>query len=215
MLKTKKQLMSSTPWMMEEEAEAEFPERKLKVTSQPGLTPTMHVTRKKTKRSQDQDNQDSLTEINPELRYSFQRNFQFLQRMFSIDTVVKPLHSTDGKLHFLSQLQVWKQEPSVLAKLEVQARELLDELESEILGNHQDNRKPCFCSLHGEEDLAREALKRRKSFADSGNILKSQLDQQKAVVDNLVFNTRLLESKIQEARSKKDTLKLRIMGVTH
>ncbi|KAM2133176.1 hypothetical protein ACFX1R_003308 [Malus domestica] len=99
--------------------------------------------------------------------------------------------------------------------LEVQAKELLDELESEILGNHQNNRKPCFCSLHGEEDLAREALKRRKSFADSGNILKSQLDQQKAVVDNLVFNTRLLESNIQEARSKKDTLKLRIMGVTH
>ncbi|KAM1537443.1 hypothetical protein PS1_002374 [Malus domestica] len=115
MLKTKKQLMSSAPWRMEEEAEAEFPKRKLKVTSQPGSTPTMHVTRKKTKRSQDQDNQDSFTEINPELRYSFQRNFQFLQRMFSIDTVVKPLHSTDGKLHFLSQLQVWKQEPSVLA----------------------------------------------------------------------------------------------------
>ncbi|KAM2580048.1 hypothetical protein TB1_002471 [Malus domestica] len=168
MSKMKKQLMSSAPWMMEKEAEAEFPERKLKVTSQPGSTPTMHVIRKKTKRSQDQDDQDSLTKINPELRYSFQHNFQFLQRMFSIDTVVKPLHSTDGKLHFLR-----------------------------------------------EEDLAREALKRRKSFADSGNILKSQLDQQKAVVDNLVFNTRLLESNIQEARSKKDTLKLRIMGVTH
>ncbi|KAM1635185.1 hypothetical protein ACFX1S_013342 [Malus domestica] len=61
----------------------------------------------------------------------------------------------------------------------------------------------------GEEDLAREALKRRKSFADNANTLKSQLDQQKAVVDNLVSNTRLLESKIQEARSKKDTLKAR------
>ncbi|KAM1146612.1 hypothetical protein TB2_037907 [Malus domestica] len=67
----------------------------------------------------------------------------------------------------------------------------------------------------GEEDLAREALKRHKSFADSVNILKSQLDQQKAVVDNLVSNTQLLECKIQEARSKKYTLKLRIMGMTH
>ncbi|KAM1233015.1 hypothetical protein EV1_002691 [Malus domestica] len=65
--KTKKQLMSSTPWRVEEEAEAEFPEGKLKVTSQPWLTLTMHVSRKKTKRSQDQDNQDSLIEINPEL----------------------------------------------------------------------------------------------------------------------------------------------------
>ncbi|XP_022864625.1 membrane-associated 30 kDa protein, chloroplastic [Olea europaea var. sylvestris] len=60
-----------------------------------------------------------------------------------------------------------------------------------------------------EEDLAREALKRRKSYADNANSLKAQLDQQKGVVDNLVSNTRLLESKIQEAKSKKDTLKAR------
>ncbi|KAG9447020.1 hypothetical protein H6P81_013148 [Aristolochia fimbriata] len=61
----------------------------------------------------------------------------------------------------------------------------------------------------GEEDLAREALKRRKSYSDNANALKAQLDQQKSVVDNLVSNTRLLESKIQEAKSKKDTLKAR------
>ncbi|OVA08799.1 PspA/IM30 [Macleaya cordata] len=61
----------------------------------------------------------------------------------------------------------------------------------------------------GDEDLAREALKRRKSYADNASALKTQLDQQKGVVDNLVSNTRLLESKIQEARSKKDTLKAR------
>ncbi|XP_071693108.1 membrane-associated protein VIPP1, chloroplastic-like [Rutidosis leptorrhynchoides] len=61
----------------------------------------------------------------------------------------------------------------------------------------------------GEEDLAREALKRRKSYADNAASLKSQLDQQKGVVENLVSNTRLLESKIQEAKSKKDTLKAR------
>ncbi|ONK78388.1 uncharacterized protein A4U43_C02F18260 [Asparagus officinalis] len=61
----------------------------------------------------------------------------------------------------------------------------------------------------GDEDLAREALKRRKSYADNASNLKAQLDQQKGVVDNLVSNTRLLESKIQEARSKKDTLKAR------
>ncbi|KAL3838537.1 hypothetical protein ACJIZ3_023128 [Penstemon smallii] len=61
----------------------------------------------------------------------------------------------------------------------------------------------------GEEDLAREALKRRKSYADNANAMRNQLDQQKSVVDNLVSNTRLLESKIQEAKSKKDTLKAR------
>ncbi|KAI3918212.1 hypothetical protein MKX01_041532 [Papaver californicum] len=61
----------------------------------------------------------------------------------------------------------------------------------------------------GDEDLAREALKRRKFYADNATSMKTQLDQQKNVVDNLISNTRLLESKIHEARSKKDTLKAR------
>lgn len=61
----------------------------------------------------------------------------------------------------------------------------------------------------GDEDLAREALKRRKSYADNASAMKAQLDQQKNVVESLVSNTRLLESKIQEAKSKKDTLKAR------
>ncbi|KAB2594582.1 hypothetical protein D8674_012729 [Pyrus ussuriensis x Pyrus communis] len=109
MSKSKKQLMSSAPWRVEQEAEDEFPEGKLKVTSQPGSTPTMHVPRKKTKRSQDQDDQDSLTEIDPELRYSFQRNFQFLQRVFSIDTVVKPLppamaYNVSRNLNFFTRI---------------------------------------------------------------------------------------------------------------
>ncbi|KAG7029124.1 Membrane-associated 30 kDa protein, chloroplastic [Cucurbita argyrosperma subsp. argyrosperma] len=70
-------------------------------------------------------------------------------------------------------------------------------------------RKAQFALQKGDDDLAREALKRRKSYADNANALKAQLDQQKNVVENLVSNTRLLESKIQEARSKKDTLKAR------
>ncbi|KAJ9566919.1 hypothetical protein OSB04_002885 [Centaurea solstitialis] len=51
----------------------------------------------------------------------------------------------------------------------------------------------------------------KSSFLNQDNAasLKTQLDQQKSVVDNLVNNTRLLESKIQEAKSKKDTLKAR------
>ncbi|PWZ30493.1 putative membrane-associated protein, chloroplastic [Zea mays] len=61
----------------------------------------------------------------------------------------------------------------------------------------------------GDEDLAREALKRRKSYADNASSLRSQLDQQKGVVENLISNTRLLESKISEAKQKKDTLKAR------
>ncbi|KAF3447396.1 hypothetical protein FNV43_RR12582 [Rhamnella rubrinervis] len=92
MTKAKKKLVASAPWRGEEDgAEEEFKNAKLRVTNQPGGTPTMHVPRKKSIRSKDQDPDDSLSEIDPELRYSFQRNFQFLQRVFSIDTVVKPL----------------------------------------------------------------------------------------------------------------------------
>ncbi|XP_061351192.1 membrane-associated protein VIPP1, chloroplastic [Gastrolobium bilobum] len=61
----------------------------------------------------------------------------------------------------------------------------------------------------GDEDLAREALKRRKTYADNATALKTQLEQQKSVIDSLVSNTQLLENKIQEAKSKKDTLKAR------
>ncbi|XP_065868680.1 membrane-associated protein VIPP1, chloroplastic [Euphorbia lathyris] len=70
-------------------------------------------------------------------------------------------------------------------------------------------RKAQLALQKGQEDLAREALKRRKSYADNAASMKTQLDQQRTVVDNLVSNTRLLESKIQEAKSKKDTLKAR------
>ncbi|MBA0724914.1 hypothetical protein Golax_021557 [Gossypium laxum] len=52
-------------------------------------------------------------------------------------------------------------------------------------------RKAQLALQKGEEDLAREALKRRKSFADNANSLKAQLDQQQTVVDNLVSNTRV------------------------
>ncbi|CAI0541047.1 unnamed protein product, partial [Linum tenue] len=52
-------------------------------------------------------------------------------------------------------------------------------------------RKAQLALQKGEEDLAREALKRRKSYGDNASSLKAQLDQQKAVVDNLVANTRV------------------------
>ncbi|GBG45997.1 hypothetical protein CBR_g79424, partial [Chara braunii] len=61
----------------------------------------------------------------------------------------------------------------------------------------------------GDEMLAKEALKRRKDYDDSAKALKAQLDQRKVVVDKLISNTRLLETKIQEAKSRKDTLKAR------
>lgn len=61
----------------------------------------------------------------------------------------------------------------------------------------------------GEDDLAKEALRRRKSYQDNADGLRLQLEQQQKAVDQLLGNTRALEGKLAEARSKKDTLKAR------
>ncbi|KAG9133734.1 hypothetical protein Leryth_018435 [Lithospermum erythrorhizon] len=95
MAKGKKELLESAPWRSSPD-DQKYKDAKLKVTNNPGTTPTMHVPGKNNKSSKgafyDNDNDDdSLLEIDPELRYSFQRNYQFLQRVFSIDTIVKPL----------------------------------------------------------------------------------------------------------------------------
>nr|GLL32636.1 uncharacterized protein LOC109172061 [Ipomoea trifida] len=94
MAKGKKELLTSAPWRVGPEEDEKFKDAKMKVTSQPGSTPTMHVPGMKSVKSKATElEDDSRTEIDPELRYSFQRNFQFLQRVFSIDTIVKPLPS--------------------------------------------------------------------------------------------------------------------------
>ncbi len=59
---------------------------------------------------------------------------------------------------------------------------------------------------NNDENLAREALVRKKSYAESANGLKKQLDDQKAQVDALRTNMTKLESKISEAKTKKDML---------
>jgi phage shock protein A len=56
----------------------------------------------------------------------------------------------------------------------------------------------------GEEGLAREALTRRKSFQDTANALKAQIDQQSSIVAKLKQNMVALEGKLAEARTKKD-----------
>jgi phage shock protein A len=56
----------------------------------------------------------------------------------------------------------------------------------------------------GEEDLAREALTRRKSYQETATAMKAQLDQQEVVVTQLKQNMVKLESKISEAKTKKD-----------
>lgn len=61
----------------------------------------------------------------------------------------------------------------------------------------------------GDENLAREALVRKKSFSDTAATLKTQLDQQSGNVGTLKRNLIALESKISEAKTKKDMLRAR------
>ncbi|KAI8466815.1 MAG: PspA/IM30 family-domain-containing protein [Monoraphidium minutum] len=61
----------------------------------------------------------------------------------------------------------------------------------------------------GEDDLAREALKRRKAYQEQAEGMNTQLEAQRTAVDQLMGNTRVLEGKLAEAKSKKDTLKAR------
>ncbi|OKH23235.1 hypothetical protein NIES593_10355 [Hydrococcus rivularis NIES-593] len=61
----------------------------------------------------------------------------------------------------------------------------------------------------GDENLAREALMRKKSHMDTATVLKQQLEGQVAQVDSLRKNLVALESKISEAKTKKNMLQAR------
>ena len=61
----------------------------------------------------------------------------------------------------------------------------------------------------GDENLAREALLRKKTNTETAATLKTQLDQQTTMVDTLKRNLIALEGKISEAKTKKDMLKAR------
>ncbi|MFQ4140033.1 PspA/IM30 family protein [Nodosilinea sp. PGN35] len=61
----------------------------------------------------------------------------------------------------------------------------------------------------GDEDLAKQALLRKKTQAETAVALKTQLDSQSAIVDKLKRDLIGLESKLSEAKTKKDMLKAR------
>ena len=62
----------------------------------------------------------------------------------------------------------------------------------------------------GDENLAREALVRKKSHGDTATALQQTLGTQNTQVDQLKRNLIALESKISEAKTKKDMLKARV-----
>lgn len=61
----------------------------------------------------------------------------------------------------------------------------------------------------GRDDLAREALKRKKNFEDIAAAFAQQLDKQTAIVENLKTQLRALEGKIDEFENRKKLLQAR------
>lgn len=61
----------------------------------------------------------------------------------------------------------------------------------------------------GADDLAREALRRRKVFQEDADRINIQVKAQQQASDQLAANLRTLESKVSEAKTKKETLKAR------
>ncbi|NET31896.1 MAG: PspA/IM30 family protein [Cyanothece sp. SIO1E1] len=56
----------------------------------------------------------------------------------------------------------------------------------------------------GDENLAREALTRRKAYLDTAGVMKAQLEQQSSVVAKLKQNMMTLENQLSEAKTRKD-----------
>jgi len=61
----------------------------------------------------------------------------------------------------------------------------------------------------GEEELAREALSRRKTYTETATALNAQISSQAGQVETLKKSLTALEGKIAEAKTKKDMLKAR------
>ncbi len=62
----------------------------------------------------------------------------------------------------------------------------------------------------GDENLARQALERKKTYTETSTALKASLDPQIGQVETLKRSLIQLESKISEAKTKKEMLRARI-----
>ena len=111
----------------------------------------------------------------------------------------------------LDQLIQEMQETYRKAKIDV-AKALADEKRlKHLMQTNQEmaqkwGRKAMLAVEKNDDDLAREALKRKRSYEDIGREFESQWNEQKKVTDILRENLFGLESKIDEARRKKSLL---------
>jgi len=93
----------------------------------------------------------------------------------------------------------------------IAALKLQEEQYKESAAQAQEWEKRAILAIQkGEENLAREALSRKKTHADLAATLKASLDQQSRQVETLKKNLIATQSKISEAKTAKEILKVRL-----
>lgn len=84
------------------------------------------------------------------------------------------------------------------------------QVEAEMLEAQKESkeweRKAELALTRGKEDLAREALRRKKDAEETAAVYEHQLDTQREMVEKLKSQLKVLERKYNEAESKRDLL---------
>ena len=85
-------------------------------------------------------------------------------------------------------------------------KRLAKQAEQELANSAEWERRAMMALRAGNEDLAKEALNRKKEHDTLAQTFKDQWQKQKAAVDNLKQALRMLNDKIEEAKRKKNVL---------
>jgi phage shock protein A len=85
-------------------------------------------------------------------------------------------------------------------------KRLAKQAEQEVSNAAEWERRAMMALRAGNEDLAKEALNRKKEHDTLAQTFKDQWQKQKAAVDNLKTALRMLNDKIEEAKRKKNVL---------
>jgi phage shock protein A len=133
-----------------------------------------------------------------------------------VTTVIKSnlnylINKAEDPEKMLDQILIEMRQQLVEAKREVAVaiadeKRLGTQLEAELEQVHEWERRAAMAVQKGEDDLAREALRRKADHEQIAIGYKKQWDAQKTSTDNLKNALRALSEKIEEAARKKNLL---------
>jgi phage shock protein A len=113
----------------------------------------------------------------------------------------------------LDMKEALKEAREQVAAAMAEAKRLEREMESHLKEAALWEEKAKEALKAGREDLAKEALRRRKRALDLAEGFKAQLEEQKGLTDRLMTQLKALEAKIDEAEARKKLLLARKKGV--